>query len=64
MTTQKKNTIKSICIHCGKDIKHFDGRLWHDDGLIFPQYCSSDSIKGDGHSEGLHEPPKGVLHLL
>ena len=29
------------CKHCGVEIKHFHGPLWHDNEKIFPQYCQS-----------------------
>lgn len=40
------------CKHCQQEITFYAGRLWHDDGLIFPQYCETDP---EGGSQ-LHEP--------
>lgn len=40
------------CKHCQKSITHFNGRLWHDDGKVFPQYCHVDMERGSR----LHEP--------
>ena len=46
-----------LCMHCNKKIKHFHDKLWHDDGLIFPQYCSTsyDSL-GNILPAKLHKP--------
>ena len=41
-----------ICKYCKKVIKHYDGELYHDDSLIFPQYCVADPAFGSR----LHEP--------
>ena len=41
------------CRHCGAVIKHYEGRLYHDEGLIFPQYCRTTSENGGAQ---LHEP--------
>ena len=41
------------CKHCGRNIKHYTGRLWHEVGAkIFPQYC----VNFSGYAEQLHEP--------
>lgn len=37
------------CKHCGEEI-FFDGFTWKDKGLVFPQYCQSETP-----SERLHE---------
>lgn len=50
--------IKSICIHCQKNIENLDGsNLWYADSEITPQYCFIDPVNGSR----LHEPPPGVL---
>jgi hypothetical protein len=48
---------KSVCIHCGKNIKHFFEVLWHAEGeLIFPQYCQKVIDGMLMSSNQLHEP--------
>lgn len=50
------------CKHCGADIRHFSGRLYHEVGaLIFPQYCKGNErpvAEGQATVGGgpLHEP--------
>jgi GNAT superfamily N-acetyltransferase len=63
---QKK--VKSICVHCGKNITHQTGNLWHIElkstspkhESLFPQYCWVNESLGSQ----LHAPPPGVLHLM
>lgn len=56
----EKKPIMSICVHCGKNISHFQNRLWHSVSAVFPQYCATDPALGSR----LHEPPTGVLGHL
>lgn len=53
-----QNKVKSICVHCKKNITHVSGRMWNsEDESIIPQYCWIDPVEGSR----LHEPPSGVL---
>jgi hypothetical protein len=48
---------KVKCEHCETTIRHFDGVLWHDDGLVFPQYCQTKySDAGEILPAQLHAP--------
>jgi hypothetical protein len=51
----------SKCKHCGKEITHFDGRLWHDAVMIFPQYCPT--VANNPTEEGLHEPVDETIEI-
>lgn len=47
------------CKHCGEQIKHFYGRLWHahEGKPPFPQYCRTQyDAKGEPLPGVLHEP--------
>jgi hypothetical protein len=48
-----------VCKHCGSQIKHAMGRLWHEVGAqVFPQYCPTVYTDDDGTPmpSQLHEP--------
>jgi hypothetical protein len=51
--------LKATCKHCKKEIVHYQGNMWLDDGFLVPQYCMIDPI---GHSQ-LHEP-EGIVELI
>lgn len=64
-TTTSLPTTTVHCRHCGKPIKHFGGRLWHETGaLIFPQYCKNGTPIKPGHATDgggyLHEPKENA----
>jgi hypothetical protein len=49
------------CKHCGVEIRHYCGRLYHEIGaLIFPQYCKEGTPIAENHATDsggwLHEP--------
>lgn len=46
-----------VCKHCGEEIRHFLGNLYHTNSPIFPQYCRN-TVNPDGTTKygGLHEP--------
>lgn len=43
----------ATCMHCGASIRNYGGALWHDTGLVFPQYCRTTS---ENLVAQLHEP--------
>jgi len=51
------------CRHCGRIIKHFDGRLWHDvdQPFPFPQYCRTGTVPVGSSEEQIHADG-GLLH--
>jgi hypothetical protein len=49
------------CKHCGVQIRHVDGRLYHEVGAqIFPQYCKAGTPIAENHATDgggyFHEP--------
>lgn len=48
----------TVCKHCGAAIRHYQGRLWHDNSVVFPQYCPN--AVSSGHGSRLHEPAEPV----
>lgn len=48
------SSMKSICIHCGVEIRPYGNRTWYSPSRgILPMYCDN--------PRRLHEPPAGVL---
>lgn len=32
------------CKYCHKELKHVHGKIYHDDSIVFPQYCPNDFV--------------------
>jgi hypothetical protein len=51
---------EDACKHCGQQITHYSGRLWHQIGArVFPQYCAH--LKDGAGESYMHEPASVVL---